>query len=891
MADPPTNPDATGASRPTSGNGSLSQPYDPRYAEIERLRKERDEWRAREHATRAVVDQLHNRLTLLSQASKRFAASMRSGTGERQRYRRRIGAQYAVSRVLAGAHSLTEAAPEIMQILGDRLGWQMGVLWIVRDTALRCESTWRSPTFPPSTFEESCRSASFSRGEGLPGRVWSRSEPVPAQDLLEEDDPLGQAASEAGLRGAIGFPVRDGGLVGVFELFRTDDLVPDDDLLPTLALVGRQIGQFVERRRAETERDRFLLREREARGELSSILESISDAFFAVDREWRFTYVNKRAEELWSRARADLLGKNLWEEFPRAAGSEQYEMIRRAMKERTTMSFEPISPIAGVWVAGRAYPSTNGGVAVYFDDVTERKQAEAELLALKDELDAELSAMVRLHELNTRLFATSELHPVLEEVLDASIKLQGADFGNIQLYDRETGRLNIVAHRGFSQDFLDYFRDADENTSCGRALQHGERIVIEDVEKDAEYEPHRRIAASTGYRAVQSTPLFDRHGEPLGILSTHFGRPHRPSERELRMTDLYARQAAEMIEAKLAEQRLRLSEERLRRAIGIETVGVIFFKGAGQITEANDAFLKMIGYNREDLAQGLLRWDVMTPPEWMPRTLEAVEKLQSTGRTTPYEKEYIRKDGSRGWGLFAATLLGEEDGVEFIIDVTERKRAEMERERLVAHEVTARAQAEERRRLSRELHDRVAHDMALVHQSLELHVALKESDAERAEAKLELAKATAKEALHSTRNLSMELRQPEVRQGLRAALSDLLQDVVPPAVDSRIIVDGDEDRVPPDLRNQRFVIMREAVRNAVAHSGCANIVVGLSISPERVVGYVEDDGRGFDAAEPRWGGGIRSMRERAALAGAKLEISPAPNGGTKVMVSVPLQEG
>src|SRR3712207_164577 len=118
--------------------------------------------------------------------------------------------------------------------------------------------------------------------------------------------------------------------------------------------------------------------------------------------------------------------------------------------------------------------------------------------------------------------------------------------------------------------------------------------------------------------------------------------------------------------------------------------------------------------------------------EWMPRSLEAIEELKNTARTTPYEKEYIRKDGSRWWGLFAATSLGEEEGVEFIIDVTGRKEAEDERELLIAHELTARAQAEERRRLSRELHDRVAHDIALVHQSLELHEALKTRDPERA---------------------------------------------------------------------------------------------------------------------------------------------------------------
>ena len=108
---------------------------------------------------------------------------------------------------------------------------------------------------------------------------------------------------------------------------------------------------------------------------MSSIIESISDAFYALDGEWRFTYINRKAEEIWGRSRDELLGRNIWEEFSQAVDSEPYRWIVRAAREGVTTEFETVSPVLGTWIAGRAYPSP-GGVSVYFQDVTERKRAE-----------------------------------------------------------------------------------------------------------------------------------------------------------------------------------------------------------------------------------------------------------------------------------------------------------------------------------------------------------------------------------------------------------------------------------------------------------------------------------------------------------------------------------
>ncbi|MGQ4648488.1 ATP-binding protein [Lyngbya aestuarii] len=172
-----------------------------------------------------------------------------------------------------------------------------------------------------------------------------------------------------------------------------------------------------------------------------------------------------------------------------------------------------------------------------------------------------------------------------------------------------------------------------------------------------------------------------------------------------------ARLEAEISERKRAEEVLRQSEKRLRRVIAIETVGIIFFRTDGNITDVNDAFLQMSGYSREDFEQGLVRREELTPSEWMPASLYAIEELKSTGCTTPYEKEYIRKDGSRWWALFAAKILDEEEGVEFLIDITDRKRAEVEREQLLTREQAARQQAETANRVKDEFLAVLSHEL------------------------------------------------------------------------------------------------------------------------------------------------------------------------------------
>jgi two-component system CheB/CheR fusion protein len=206
----------------------------------------------------------------------------------------------------------------------------------------------------------------------------------------------------------------------------------------------------------------------------------------------------------------------------------------------------------------------------------ERKKADEAVGFSEARLSAETDALVRLNVASSRLWRMRKLREGLDEILAATIELLGADMGNVQLLDSKRGVLTIAAFRGFEQPFLETFREVDteDDTACGRSLRAGERTVIEDVETDPAYAPYRPVAREAQYRAVQSTPLIGRDGRPLGMLSTHFREPHRPSDPDLRRLDLYARQAADFIERCGVEDALRARTDELETLLELIPIPV-----------------------------------------------------------------------------------------------------------------------------------------------------------------------------------------------------------------------------------------------------------------------------------------------------------------------------
>ncbi|HET7209989.1 MAG TPA: response regulator [Terriglobales bacterium] len=164
-------------------------------------------------------------------------------------------AQYSVTRVLAEAPSMQEAAPKILKSICETLEWAVGTVWQLdkKEGVLRCVETWHIPAANVSDFSAVTRSRTFNSGVGLPGRVWQTADALWIEDVTRDSNfPRAPIASKESLHGAFGFPVLLGGeVLGVLEFFSQQIRQPDTKLLKLLSAVGSQIGQFIERTEAE----------------------------------------------------------------------------------------------------------------------------------------------------------------------------------------------------------------------------------------------------------------------------------------------------------------------------------------------------------------------------------------------------------------------------------------------------------------------------------------------------------------------------------------------------------------------------------------------------------------------------------------------------------------
>jgi PAS domain S-box-containing protein len=414
-----------------------------------------------------------------------FAAYLRDIT-ERKRAERRRNARLAVTQALARADSLPEAAAEILQVIGEGVGWDVGLLWTFDADRQRlgCAAIWHKPTLAIEHFEAASRQLLMSVGVGLPGRVWNSGTPAWIPDVTcESNFPRAPFAERDGLRGAFGFPVLIGNeVLAVIEFFHREVREPDPDILEMAATLGNYIGEFVERRRAQD-----VLRASERRFAL--FMDQLPGLAWIKDADGKYVYANAAAEKAFGTSLSDLRGKTDDDLFPPETAIQFKTHDAQAMANDAGIQvIETLADETGELrhslVCKFPIPSTEGewrlvgGMAV---DITDRLRAE-EALREADRLKNQFLAMLA-HELRNPLAP-----------LATGLELLRLSSGNL---DEERGTIDTM-ERQLSQmvRLIDDLLDVSRITQGKFGLRRG----------------HCDLGAILGTAIASSRPLLAKAG-------------------------------------------------------------------------------------------------------------------------------------------------------------------------------------------------------------------------------------------------------------------------------------------------------------------------------------------------------------------------------------------
>lgn len=199
------------------------------------------------------------------------------------------------------------------------------------------------------------------------------------------------------------------------------------------------------------------------------------------------------------------------------------------------------------------------------------------------------------------------------------------------------------------------------------------------------------------------------------------------------------------------------------------------------------------------------------------------------------------------------------------------------------------AHVDERRHLARELHDRVGQELSVAHRQLELFEIFRATEPIKSANHVTTAQTFIREAVDNLRGVTTELRMAESVATLEKALLGYLENTSVEGVTVRLRISGDATWIPQAVQNESFLILREAISNALTHGNPQRILIGVDLAPHELRAWVEDDGCGFDVDQPSGGVGLSSMQERVAMLGGIVLVSARPIRGTRVELYIPLQ--
>ena len=364
------------------------------------------------------------------------------------------------------------------------------------------------------------------------------------------------------------------------------------------------------------------------------LIDTAYEGIWTINAQGRIEYVNQRMTEMLGYSVEEILDRSVFEfmdEGVRSEAKRKFERCKQGIKEQFDFCYRRKDG-SELWTIVSTNP--------IFGETGEFQGA----IAMITDMSARVLAEEALHKSEERFRLAIDNFPDTFAIYDANRRIQFVNARGIELTGKSLEE--FIGHTDeevWSCEVTDTYLPLLERAVETRTSQTKEcDITLPDIGKLS--------------MVVKYVPLLDERGEIYSILGITY----------------------DITERQQAEEALRESEARFRRLFESNIIGIIFPDLSGNILEANDAFLKTVGYTREELTAGKVRWDTITPPEYRPLDERALKELRTSGVCAPFEKEYICKDGSRVPVLLAGALLegSQERTVCFVLDLSDRKQAE-----------------------------------------------------------------------------------------------------------------------------------------------------------------------------------------------------------------------
>lgn len=629
-------------------------------------------------------------------------------------------------------------------------------------------------------------------------------------------------------------------------------LISDETGRP--AKIARLTQDITARKLAEA-----AVREIEARNE--SILASVTDVHVVFDRQWRYIYVNKAAEEAIGLSREEILGRVLWDIYPDIIGTELERQYRRAMKEGIAVAFSFHYLARDTWWENRFTP-TRDGLAVFATNITERERAQALLKEREGALEATRTA---------RYVAERQYQEIFENAGEGIFRSTPEGY-------YLTANPALARMQGFD--------------SPAELIRSRRDISRELYVQPIQREEFKRLLEVHGEVRGFEHQTFRKDGSKIWIsVNAHAVRD------DAGHILYYEGTAQDITERKRAEQALRESEERYRELFENSKDAFYVHDMKGVYVSVNRAAEKLSGYRREAIIGK--HFSEFMPPESARLVQRQLQKKLDVAGETTYEIEMITKKRKHVPVEVSSRLIIEQGvpvGIQGCVrDISERKKAQ-EAARNYSRRLIE-AQEAERRRISRELHDQVGQILTAV--KMNLHALQQTCSQPETLSSIADNLKVIDEAVDQVRDLSVDLRPALLDDfGLVVALRWYLERQTRSIGIPAKFVSGsldEDDRFSSELETACFRIVQEGVTNIVRHARASRISIRLERVVSDLILLITDDGAGFDARQLRSGTGgiatlgLRGMEERAQAIGGTITIDSAPALGTEICARLPIK--